>query len=132
MIGADHVIDYAKEDFSSTGRKYDVIFDTVYKSNFDKCLDSVTEEGYYLMANPGPRRMLRALWVSRTTRRKVVFQFARETVGDLTHIAQLIAEGRLRTVIDRRYPLSEITKAHDYVGKGLKKGNVIIVVSDDN
>lgn len=129
-LGADHVIDYTKADFSRNGEKYHVIFDTVYKSSFSRCINSLTEDGYYLMANPGPRRMIKALWVSWTSKRKVIFAFAAEKVEDLNHIAQLIASGKLRTVIDRRYSLDQIQEAHDYVGKGLKKGNVIVMVSD--
>ena len=80
------------------------------------------------MANPDPIRMLRASWVSSTTRKKVIFEFAGERVEDLDHIAQLIASGKLRTVIDKRYSLDQIQEAHEYVGNGMKKGSVIILV----
>ena len=131
-IGADHLIDYTREDFSRNGEKYDVIFDMVYKTRFSSCINALSEEGCYLMANPGPRRMLRALWVSWTTRKKVIFEFAGESVGDLNHIAELMASGKLKAVIDRRYPLDQIQEAHKYVGAGMKKGNVIIVVARDH
>ena len=131
-IGADHVIDYTQEDFFRSGKKYDVIFDTVYKTRFSRCINSLEEEGYYLMANPGPRRMLRALWVSWTTRKKVIFAFAGESVEDLDHVAQLIASGKLKAVIDRRYTLDQVREAHEYVGSGMKEGNVIIVVARDD
>jgi NADPH:quinone reductase-like Zn-dependent oxidoreductase len=102
-LGADHVIDYRSEDFSGNGIKYDVIFDTVYRSDFSRCINSLTENGYYLMANPGPRRMVLALWVSLTTRKKVIFEFAAERIEDMRDIAQLIASGKIRTVVDRRH-----------------------------
>ena len=131
-IGADHVIDYTQEDFARNGEKYDVIFDTVYKTRFSRCINSLKEDGYYLMANPGPRRMLRALWVSWTTRKNVIFEFAGESVEDLNHIAQLMASGKLKAVIDRHYPLDQVQEAHEYVGRGMKKGNVVIVVARDD
>lgn len=127
-IGADHVIDYTQADFSRSGEKYDVIFDMVYQSRFWRCINSLKEDGYYLMANPGPRRMLLALWVSRTTTKKVIFEFAGERVEDLDHLAQLMASGKLKAVIDRRFPLDQIREAHRYVGGGRKKGNVVVEV----
>lgn len=127
-IGADHAIDYTQEDFSRSGEKYDVIFDMVYRSRFARCINSLKENGCYLMANPGPRRMLLALWVSRTTSKKVIFEFAGERVEDLDHLAQLMASGKLRAVIDRRFPLERIQEAHAYVGARRKKGSVVVEV----
>src|SRR5688572_20652335 len=63
-IGADHVIDYTKEDFTRKGKKYDVIFDVVYGSSFSGCLSVLKDDGYYLMANTNPTRMLRGVWES--------------------------------------------------------------------
>lgn len=128
-IGADHVIDYTKEDFSFGGTKYDVIFDTVYKSSFSKCMRSLTETGCYLMANTGPRRMLKGLWVERTTSKKVKFALAGETENDLSFLAGLIAAKKIKPVIDRTYPLEQTMEAHRYVEQGWKKGSVIINVS---
>lgn len=131
-IGADQVIDYTKEDFSENGEKYDVIFDIVYNSSFAKCLRSLMSSGYYLMANPDPIRMLRALWVSKTTGKKVIFTFAGENAEDFRHLADLMAAGKIKAVIDRTYPLYKIAEAHDYVEKGLKKGNLVISMVNDN
>jgi NADPH:quinone reductase-like Zn-dependent oxidoreductase len=125
-IGADHTIDYTNDDFSSTGVKYDVIFDTVYQSSFSKCLSALTADGCYLMANTSPLRMIRGLWCEWTTRRKVKFALARETEEDLSYLANLIAEKKIRPAIDRIYPLQETVEAHRYVEQGHKKGNVII------
>jgi NADPH:quinone reductase-like Zn-dependent oxidoreductase len=125
-IGADHVIDYTKEDFSAQGKKYDVILDIVYTSSFGKCIDALTETGHYLMANTGPYRMLKSLWVEWTTRKKVKFAFAAETEKDLHYLVDLIATKKIKPVIDRIYPLEQIVEAHQYVGKRLKKGSVVI------
>jgi NADPH:quinone reductase-like Zn-dependent oxidoreductase len=129
-LGADHVIDYTKEDFSKNGLKYDVIFDIIYKSSFSACIDSLTEKGYYLMANTGPARMLKAFWIEWTTKKKVKFALAAETEPDLSHLASLIAEKKIKPVMDRTYPLEETREAHRYVEQSLKKGNVIISVAN--
>lgn len=125
-IGADHTIDYTKEDFSSSGLKYDVIMDIVYTSSFPKCIHSLTEAGYYLMANTSPRRMLKALWVEWTSSKKVKFALAGETGKDLNFLAGLIASKKIKPVIDRIYTLEQTMEAHRYVEQGLKKGSVII------
>lgn len=127
-IGADHVIDYTKEDFSKSGVKYDVVLDMVYRSSFSRCVNSLKEDGCYLMANTGPRRMLYGLWISWVTKKRIIFSLAAETKEDLSYIANLIAEGKLKPLIDKRYPLEQITEAHSYVESGNKKGNVIITV----
>jgi len=128
-IGADHVIDYTREDFFNAGLKYDVIFDIVYKSSFPECIRSLTKTGVYLMANTGPRRMLKSLWLELTTRKKVKFALAGETEKDLNFLASLIATNKIKPVIDRIYPLEQTMEAHRYVEQSLKKGNVIIRVS---
>jgi NADPH:quinone reductase-like Zn-dependent oxidoreductase len=125
-IGAHHTIDYTKVDFSTNNLKYDVIMDIVYNSSFSKCIHSLTENGCYLMANPGPRRMLKSFWIESTSRKKVKFAFAGETGTDLNFLAGLIAAKKIKPVIDRRYSLEQTMEAHRYVEQGLKKGSVII------
>ncbi|MEX1240566.1 MAG: NAD(P)-dependent alcohol dehydrogenase [Cyclobacteriaceae bacterium] len=126
-IGADHVIDYTKEDFSVNGVKYNTIFDTVYKSSFSKCVNSLTPDGCYLMANTGPRRMLWALWVRWTTRKRTVFTLAGDSAQDLAYLAGLMVSGKIKAIIDRKFSLEQIAAAHKYVEKGLKKGCVVVV-----
>lgn len=128
-IGADYVIDYTKEDFATNGVKYDVILDTVYASSFSRCLASLGKNGYYLMANTDPWRMLKGFWTTMTSSKKVKFALAAETTQDLNFLVGLIDDGHLKPVIDRRYTLAETVDAHRYVEQGLKKGSVIIVVS---
>lgn len=130
-IGADHVIDYTREDFSASGIKYDVIFDVVYRSSFSKCINTLTKTGCYLMANTDPGRMLRGLWVEMTSSRKVFFSLAGETADDLNYLASLIAENKIKPYIDRVYPLEQTIEAHRYVEQGLKKGSVIIRVEGE-
>jgi NADPH:quinone reductase-like Zn-dependent oxidoreductase len=128
-IGADEVIDYTREDFSETGKTYDVIFDLVFKSSFSRCLQSLEPSGCYLLANPRFSSMLRALWTSRTSSKRVVFEFAGSDPNDLVHLREVIEAGALRSVIDRRYPLERAAEAHAYVDTGLRKGVVVLTVA---
>ena len=123
-LGADKVIDYTKEDFTKSGRTYDVIFDAVRKTSFSRCKGALKERGIYATVD---WPILRALWTSIIDRRKVVFGIANR-IEDLTFLRELIEAGELRSVIDRCYPLEQTAEAHRYVEKGHKKGNVVITV----
>lgn len=105
-LGADHVVDYSKEDVAASGRRYDVVFDAVGK------LSSSTARS--VLAKGGKR-------VS-------VGGTAKLDLGDLDLLRELIEAGKLRPVIDRRFPLDEIVRAHEYVEAGHKKGNVVITM----
>lgn len=129
-IGADHVIDYTKEDFTKNGVQYDVILDTVYTSSFSGCVNALKEEGCYLMANPGPRRMIKSVFAQRKSKKKIVFEFAAEKVVDLNYLAELISTGKIKPVIDKRYPLEKVMDAHRYVEQGNKVGCLIVNVAD--
>jgi len=127
-LGADKVIDYTKEDFTKSGQTYDVIFDTVLKTSFSYCKSSLKQRGVYLTVD---FPLLQALWTSIVGRRKVVFGIANR-IEDLTFLRELIEAGKIKPVIDRRYPLEKIAEAHRYVDKGHKKGNVVITVEHNN
>ena len=132
-LGADHVIDYTLEDFTENGRTYDIIFDTVGKLSFSACKSSLTDEGVFLATVPTPVMMLQALWTAKSASKKVRFAAtglrpASEKVKDLVFLTELIESGKLKSVIDRRYPLEKIAEAHRYVEQGHKKGNVVITV----
>ena len=127
-IGADHVIDYTQEDFTKNGETYDVIFDAVGKSSFSRSLRSLKQNGRYILANPRPSQMVRGLWTSMISSKKVIFEFARYKSEDLIFLKELIEAGKIKSVIDRRYPLEQVAEAHRYVDQGHKKGNVIITV----
>jgi NADPH:quinone reductase-like Zn-dependent oxidoreductase len=127
-LGADHVIDYTQEDFTQNGVVYDVIFDVVGTLRFSRTNPSLKDNGAYLLANP-VSQMITALWTRLRTNRKVFMQTASGTIWDLIHLRGLIEEGKLRTVIDRRFPLEQIVEAHRYVEGGGKLGNVVITVA---
>jgi NADPH:quinone reductase-like Zn-dependent oxidoreductase len=127
-IGADHVIDYAREDFTRNGQRYDVILDTIGKSPFARSLRSLHESGAYLNANPGLFGGLRMRWFSRTGGKRVITWTAGYTVDNLNALRELVEAGMIKPVIDRRYPLEQTAEAHRYVDTGNKKGNVVITM----
>ncbi len=129
-IGADHVIDYTKEDFTETGKTYDVILDVVPRSSFSRCLRSIKPGGRYLLANPSLLSMLRALWTSKTSSKKVMFAFAGSKQEDLVALKELVEAGKIRAVIDKRYPLERAAEAQAYVDTGRRKGTVVLTIAD--
>ena len=131
-IGADQVIDYTREDFTKSGQTYDVIFDVVGKSSFSRSIRSLKQNGRYLLANPGLSQMVRGRWTSMRSSKKVIFGAASGTTEDLIFLKELIEAGKLKAVIDRRYPLEQTAEAHRYVETGQKKGNVVITMEHNN
>ena len=125
-IGADKVIDYTQEDFTKSGETYDVIFDIVGKSSFSGSIKSLKKKGFYLIANPTLSKMVRGKWTSMISSKKVITKMAKDNIEDLNFFKKLIEAGKLKTVIDRRYPLEQIVEAHSYVDTGQKTGNVVI------
>ena len=128
-LGADKVIDYTKEDFTKNGQAYDIIFDTTGKSPFSGCLKSLKQNGIYLRAvHMALSSNVRGLWTSMTSSKKVIGGVATELKENLVFLRELIEAGKLKPVIDRRYPFEQIAEAHRYVDQGHKKGNVAITV----
>ncbi len=127
-IGADHVIDYEKEDFTMTSKKYDVIIDVVGTSSFSRSIQSLNKNGRYVLGNPRFSGMIKGLWSSLTTNKKVIFALAKGSVEDFNYLKNLIEAGVLKSIIDKKYPLTQISAAHHYVEKGYKKGNVVITI----
>lgn len=127
-LGADHVIDYTREDFTKNGETYDLIFDTARVTSYSKYRSSLKPNGRYLLAVFGMREVGQMLWTSMTGSRKVICAMAPTRREDLDFLTELIEAGKLEAVIDRTYPLEQIVEAHRYVEAGRKKGNVIITV----
>lgn len=132
-LGSDHVIDYTKENFTQNEKTYDIIFDTSGKSPFSGCLRSLKNNGIYLRAvhiNLWP--ILRGLWTSMISSKKVIGGVAIERKEDLIFLKELIEMGKIKSVIDRRYSLEQTAEAHRYIEQGHKKGNVVITVAQSN
>jgi NADPH:quinone reductase-like Zn-dependent oxidoreductase len=131
-LGADKILDYTKEDFTKSGKTYDVIFDTVGKSSFSGCMRSLKKEGIYLQTVATPALSVRMRWASMTSSKKLIGGTATPKTENLIYLKELVEAGKIRPVIDRRYPLEQIVEAHRYVDKGHKKGNVVITVGHNN
>ena len=131
-LGADKVIDYTKEDFTKSGETYDVIFDAVGQSSFSGCMRSLKKEGIYLQTVAAPALNVRMRWTSMTSSKKLIGGTATPKTENLIYLKELVEAGKIRPVIDRRYPLEQIVEAHRYVDKGHKKGNVVITVGHNN
>ncbi len=130
-LGAERVIDYTREDFTKSGETYDVIFDVVGKSSYSGSLKALRGNGKFVIANPRISHMVRGPLTSMTGDKKVVVTPASQARDDLIFLRDLIEAGKLRAIIDRRYPLDQIVDAHRYVETGQKAGNLVITVSID-
>jgi len=124
-LGANKVIDYTKEDFTKSDETYDVIFDVIGKSSFSGFVRSLKENGIYLLANTGARKVRKLMTSGQKviTGKKLIYKNE-----DLIFLKELIEAGKLKSAIDRRYPLEQIPEAHRYVETGQKTGNVVITV----
>jgi 2-desacetyl-2-hydroxyethyl bacteriochlorophyllide A dehydrogenase len=131
-IGADRVIDYTQEDFTRNGQTYDVIFDVMGKSSFSGSVRSLKQNGRYLLGNAGLSQMARGRWTSIRSSKKVIIGAANQKNQDLLFLKALIEAGKMKSVIDRRYPLEQIVEGHRYVDTGQKKGNVVITLEHYN
>src|SRR2546428_2283760 len=127
-IGADHAIDYKREDFTKNGENYDVIFDTVGKSSYSRSIRSLKEKGFYLLGNPGLSQMIRAPWTSRRDSKRVIGRMELYRTEDLIFLNELIVDGRIRCVIDRRYPQDQTAEADSDVDTRQNAGNVVITI----
>jgi NADPH:quinone reductase-like Zn-dependent oxidoreductase len=127
-LGADAVIDYTKEDFTTNGETYDLILDVLGKSSFSRCKNSLKTNGRYLLASFKMRQLFQMLWTSMVGSKKVICGIAPEKPADLVFVKELVEAGKLKAVIDRTYPLEQTAEAHRYVEKGQKKGHVVITV----
>jgi NADPH:quinone reductase-like Zn-dependent oxidoreductase len=128
-LGADKVVDYTKEDFSKNRDSYDIIFDTVGKTTFEQSKVALSAEGKYISTVMTFKLILQALITKFGNNKKVIFAMSLNKTEALNFIRTLIEEGKFKTIIDRQYPLEELSAAHEYVEKGHKKGNVVITVT---
>jgi NADPH:quinone reductase-like Zn-dependent oxidoreductase len=127
-LGADHVIDYTKEDFSQHAEKYDVIFDAVGKSSLSACVKSLKSNGMFIQAVATPALSVRMKLMSLFSGKRFIGGTLIPKAEDLIYLVELVGKGIIKPVIDRKYPFEKIVEAHRYVDKGHKKGNVVITL----
>lgn len=129
-IGADHAIDYTREDFTSDGRTYDLIFDNVGNRSFRECRRALTPGGVVLpnTGNAGMGYILKAFARSLFVKQQGRPFVSAPTNEDLLALKELIEAGKVTPVIDRTYALAETPAALEYVGRGHARGKVVIIV----
>jgi NADPH:quinone reductase-like Zn-dependent oxidoreductase len=127
-LGAAKMVDYTKTDFTKNGIKYDVIFDTVGKISYSAGLISLKKDGKMILSAAGGLEMLRGLFTSSTSGKKVLSGMIKIGAKDIIFLKDLIEAGIMSPVIDRTYAMANMVEAHKYVEKGHKKGNVAITV----
>jgi len=132
-LGADRVIDYTKEDFTKNAQAYDIIFDVANKSSFSKCKNSLKQRGIYLNPVLSLSILFQMFWTRLFNNKKVKFsatglQALPVRLDNIKEIIKFFETGKLKTIIDKIYPLEQIVEAHRYVERGSKRGNVVINV----
>lgn len=130
-LGADKVVDYTKEDFANNGDTYDIIFDTVGKSSFAHCRKALKNKGKYVATVMTLKLVLQSFLSKLGNNKKVIFAMSLNKTEALNSIRTLIEKGKLRTIIDKQFPLEKLREAHAYVEKGHKRGNVVISLNHE-
>ena len=125
-IGAVHFFDYAREDFTKSGQTYDVIFNMVAGFPYTRCVGLLNSNGRYLIGNPGLSDMLRAVFTSKFSDKKVVFTFAGEQEEELLALRGMMEAGKIESVLDNVYPPEQAVAAHRRVEAEQRVGVVVI------
>ena len=131
-IGADYVIDYTEEDFAKNGQQYDIIIDNVASRSISRIKRSLAPNGNYVIIGGSIARIMQIVFLGPlfAMDRKKMGLLMHETNKDLPFIQNLVEEGKLKSVIDRSYPLSEVADALRYFGEGHAKGKVVITMEE--
>ncbi len=135
-LGADHVIDYTKQDFTKNGRQYDLILDVIASRSIFAYIRALKPNGNYFMAGGSVVTMFQSLLlgplIRRITSRTIKLLMVQTDSKDLAYITELIESGKVKLVIDKRYSLSDAAEALRYLGEGHARGKVVITVADNN
>ena len=131
-LGADHVIDYTREDFTARAEVYDAIIDVVGKSPYSLSLKCINSNGCYILGNASAWNMLRSVWSRITVKQRVKTVLTGYKADDLAYLKELVEASKIHAVIDRVYQFDDIVAAHHYIEAGTKVGNVVMTVSHAN
>lgn len=131
-LGADHVIDYTRDDFTKNGERYDIVVDTAGTSPFSRIKGSLSKKGRCLLVLGGLPDLLRAPWVALTSDYTIIAGPAAVRAEDLRFLAGLAVAGEFTPFIDRRFTLDQMREAHRYVDTGRKRGNVVVSLKEDS
>ena len=127
-LGADKVIDYAAVDFTRNGERYDLIFDVLGKSSFSRCKNSLQPSGILLCASFKTKKLLQMLATKRSGGPRVMCVIAPGSTEDLLAVKELIEAGKIKSIIDKRFPMEQAAEAHSCVEEGRARGKVVITM----
>jgi NADPH:quinone reductase-like Zn-dependent oxidoreductase len=125
-LGADRAIDYAERDFARNGETYDVIFDILGQAPFSRCRHSLKPRGLLLHASFKMRHLLAMIRTALSGGRRVVCAIAPGSLKDLLAVKELVEAGKIKAIVDRRFPMEQAAEAHRYVEAGRRRGSVVI------
>jgi NADPH:quinone reductase-like Zn-dependent oxidoreductase len=135
-LGADHVIDYTREDFTKNGQQYDLILDVIANRSVFAYQRALSPTGSSFFVGGSVATLFQILflgpWIRRTTGKKMRLLVVQPNPKDMLHMTELCEAGKVVPFIDRRYPLSEVPEALRYLGEGRAKGKVVITVAHNN
>jgi NADPH:quinone reductase-like Zn-dependent oxidoreductase len=135
-LGADRVIDYTQEDFTRDGARYDLMLDVPGNRSWSECKRVLVEDGTYVLAG-GPKKnrwigpmgmAIGRQLISKVGDRRAVRFLAKLSREDLSYLGDLLADGRVKPVIEKRYPLAEVPEALAYLGQGHARGKLVITI----
>jgi NADPH:quinone reductase-like Zn-dependent oxidoreductase len=132
-LGADKVIDYTQEDFTTQGETYDLVFDILGKGSFSKVKTCLKPKGRYLLASFKIGKIMQMIWTKLTGGKRVICALAMDGgTEDLVFFKELIEAGKIKSPIDKCFPLEQAAEAHRHVESGQRKGNVVLSVEHNN
>ncbi len=129
-LGADRVIDYTQQDFTQDSTKYDIVFDVVGNRSLSDCKSVLQPQGIYITTQPYPGNYLQSFFTALLPGQKYKVILLKSSSADLFYLKEQIEAGKVRSVIDRTYPLSEIAAAHAYSESERTVGKVVIVIAN--
>jgi NADPH:quinone reductase-like Zn-dependent oxidoreductase len=130
-IGAHHVIDYTRGDYTDQGESYDLIIDVVGRRSVSHRLKLLKPDGYYFLAYAGFSHVLLGMWTSMKSNKKLKLESSSQKREDLIFLKELLEAGKVKPVLDRRYPMEQVPEAHRYAESGAKKGNITITMDQN-
>ena len=135
-MGADHVIDYTKEDFTQNGQHYDLIVAANGNRSISEYKRALRPNGTYVQTGGSKKQVYQAMllgpWISMTGSKKMGNLIAKPNTEDLVFVKELLETGKVIPVIDRRYPLRETAEALRYLEAGRARGKIVITVDENN
>lgn len=127
-LGADSLIDYKQQDFTQDAARYDIIFDAVAKQSFSSCKEALKPNGIYINTLPSPDIFMQGVFTALIPGKKAKFILLNSNTEDFTYLKDLIEAGKMRTVIDRTFPLQDLAAAHTYSESGRTVGKIAIAI----